>query len=245
MPSYVVTGTSRGLGLHEFIAGHTHKNVHVIEADSKDARALRVNLKNAADTVSKITGGTLDVLINNAALMDYERVDLTLDAFPDAETLEADLMLFFQTNTIGPIHTINAFLPLLLAGTTKKCLTISTTAGSPKVANATNFTTYGGYGISKAALNLAIAKYASRFRDDGVVFLAVTPGMVKTMPGTEEEVNKALEPLVEKFRKRYPHFEGPITVERSVRDILVLLDRAGIADSGKFTHRDGRDGDSI
>ena len=91
----------------------------------------------------------------------------------------------FRTNTLGPIHTINAFLPLLKAGTTKKCLTISSTAGSPKVANTSNFVVSGGYGISKAGLNLAIAKYAARFRDEGIIFLSVTPGMVKTMPGSE------------------------------------------------------------
>lgn len=90
----------------------------------------------------------------------------------------------FRTNTLGPIHTINAFLPLLRAGSTKKCLTISTTAGSPKVANKSNFAIVGGYGISKAGLNLAVAKYAARFREEGIVFLAVTPGMVKTMPGS-------------------------------------------------------------
>ena len=52
------------------------------------------------------------------------------------------------------------------------------------VANKNNFDTFVGYGISKAALNLAIAKYASRFRDEGIIFIALTPGMVKTMPGS-------------------------------------------------------------
>lgn len=61
----------------------------------------------------------------------------------------------------------------------------------------------------------------------------------------DEEVEARLAPLVEMFRKAYPNFEGPITVEQSIRDILAYLDRATIADSGKFTHRDGRDGDHI
>ncbi|KAI0792953.1 NAD-P-binding protein [Irpex lacteus] len=265
MPSYAITGASRGLGLgfikalssspsnvvfaiirsrssasqlEEFIAGQPHNNIRVIEADNLDFHALQ----SAADAVSKVTGGTLDVLINNSALMMAERSALTLDAFPDPETLEQDLVLNFRTNTLGPIHTINAFLPLLRAGSTKKCLTISTTAGSPKVANKSNFAIVGGYGISKAGLNLAVAKYAARFREEGIVFLAVTPGMVKTMPGRSRgQVGTSGGDV----SQGVSNFEGPITVEQSIRDILAYLDRATIADSGKFTHRDGRDGDHI
>ncbi|KAI0700107.1 hypothetical protein BC835DRAFT_480987 [Cytidiella melzeri] len=208
MPSYAITGSSRGLGLgfvrvlsadpdntvfaiirskstagqlEEFVSGHPHKNIHVVEADNNDAQALQ----RAADVVSQTTGGTVDVLINNGALMTHERSGLTLDAFPSPEILEEDLLLYFKTNTIGPIHTVNAFLPLLRAGTTKKVITISTTAGSPKVASTINFANFAGYGISKAAVNLAMAKYAARFRDEGVIFLTITPGMVKTMPGSK------------------------------------------------------------
>lgn len=54
-----------------------------------------------------------------------------------------------------------------------------------------------------------------------------------------------LEPIAQKIRARYPHFEGPITVEQSVTDVLALIDRISIAESGSFVHRDGRDGDSV
>ncbi|KAI0088542.1 hypothetical protein BDY19DRAFT_169452 [Irpex rosettiformis] len=209
MPSYVVTGCSRGLGLGfiraissdpentvfavirdkssaslllDFLTGHPHNNVHVIEADNNDVNALQ----NAAATVSKITGGILDVLINNSALMAHERAGLTLDAFPNPEILENDLVLYFRTNAVGLINTINAFLPLLRAGTTKKCLAISSSLGSPKQTNANDFSTFPGYGMSKAALNLAMAKYASRFRDEGLVFLTINPGLVKTMLGSNQ-----------------------------------------------------------
>ncbi|KAI0088700.1 hypothetical protein BDY19DRAFT_985505 [Irpex rosettiformis] len=268
MPSYVVTGSSRGLGLGfvqaisndptnavfavvrskssasqllDFVAKHSHKNVHIIEANNKDAHALQ----NAADIVSKITGGTLDILINNSALMAHERGGLTLDAFPSPEILEDDLVLYFRTNAVGPIHTINAFLPLLLAGNTKKCIAISTTLGSPKVTNAADFGNYAGYGISKAALNLAIAKYACRFRDQGLLFLSINPGLVKTAQGPKEQVEAFYESRNKINREKNPDFEGAITVERSVGDILAFIDKATIADSGKFVHRDGRDGDSF
>jgi len=227
--------------LQEFVASNPHNKVHILEADSTNATSIQA----AAEHASKITGGKLDVLINNAALMEHERSRLTADAFPSPNTLEEDLMLYFKTNTVGPMHAINAFLPLLRAGTAKKCVVISTTAGSPKVASATNFANFVGYGVSKAGINLAVAKYAARFRDEGIIFFAVTPGMVKTMPGTEEEIEKFLGPITARIRQKYPHFEGPITVEQSVHDVLALIDRITIAESGSFVHRDGRDSDNI
>ena len=60
----------------------------------------------------------------------------------------------------------------------------------------------------------------------------------------DEEIEKVLEPFTAKIRKGYPNYEGPITVERSVGDMISLIDRITIADSGTFIHRDGRDGDS-
>jgi len=184
----------------------------------------------------------LDVLINNAALLVHERGGLTIDAFPDEETLEEDFTLY--TNTLGPIHTINGFIPLLRKGPMKKCIVISTTAGSPKVALQSGITQFVEYGISMAGLNLAVAKFVGRFKEEGLIFVSVTPGMVKTMPGPDEEVDKLLEPFTKKIREGYPDFEGPITVERSVGDMIALIDRITIADSGTFIHRDGRDSDS-
>jgi len=87
MPSYVVVGASRGLGYafikylsqdpsniviglvrnkadtEKAIAEDGLKNVHLFEADVLDVPALR----KAANETSKITGGSLDMLINNAA----------------------------------------------------------------------------------------------------------------------------------------------------------------------------------
>ena len=36
------------------------------------------------------------------------------------------------------------------------------------------------YSISKAALNMAIAKFSAQYAKDGVLFLALSPGMVDT-----------------------------------------------------------------
>ncbi|KAI0340284.1 NAD(P)-binding protein [Trametopsis cervina] len=265
MPSYAITGGSRGLGLalvralsadsdnlvfaivrsatsaeqlHSFVNGHSHKNVHVIEADIGDSTTLI----SAAEQVAKVTSGRLDVLINNAAMVGDERSLLPPDGFPSPEVLEKDLVKFFRLNTIGPIHTINAFLPLLRAGTMKKCVNISSTVASHKITNAVDLDDVIGYGMSKAALNLANAKYAARFRGEGIVFLAVDPGLMKTMPPPQDIyiVN-----LSAKIRSKNPTFEGDITPDTSARDIVALINRATIADSGKFVHRDGTEADDV
>lgn len=73
-----------------------YKNIHVVEIDMDDLKSIQVcasigeisctvlialtHLQKAAETVGKINGGKLDILINNGALMQHERAVVTLDA---------------------------------------------------------------------------------------------------------------------------------------------------------------------
>jgi NAD(P)-dependent dehydrogenase (short-subunit alcohol dehydrogenase family) len=108
MPSYLVTGASRGLG-YEFIrqiakdqsnvviglvrnkaatderlATDGISNVTIIEADITDLDAQR----RAAAETAKLTGGSLDYLINNAAFL-----------FAKSDTMDMiDLYLLFVQN---------------------------------------------------------------------------------------------------------------------------------------------------
>ncbi|EJD04869.1 NAD-binding protein, partial [Fomitiporia mediterranea MF3/22] len=207
MVSYVVVGAPRGIGLdfvqalstdprnkvfavvrnaetasplREFVESEaTSKNVVILQANLTDYNTLKL----AAEEVSKATGGILDVLINNGALVIHEKGMLTIDAFPDEETLEKDFLDFFKTNVVGVTHAINAFLPLLRAGNSKKVLTISSSMGSPRTNLASNHDTLVSYAVSKAALNMVVVKFAARFKQEGFTFLSVSPGLVKTMSG--------------------------------------------------------------
>ncbi|KAL5528167.1 hypothetical protein ACEPAF_7303 [Sanghuangporus sanghuang] len=266
MPSYVVTGASRGLGL-EFVnqlsqspdnvvfglvrnkktadklGALGRRNVYILEADVTDVKAL----KAAAQQVSKVTGGTLDVLINNAAFIDDERNALTLDGYPEGreDLLEQDLLKNFNINVIGVIHATNAFLPLLRSGSVndiKKVVTISSGVGDVLFTLSTGDSVGAPYSISKAAVNLAVAKYAAEYKDQGIVFLAISPGLVSTKEPldqpTEEDLKK-FEAMVASFRKAYPDFAGPITPEESVRAILVVVDKATIENTGAFISHKG------
>ncbi|KLO10723.1 NAD(P)-binding protein [Schizopora paradoxa] len=267
MTSYAVTGSSRGLGLgfvqalaadpsntvfalvrsisaapklHEFVAGHAHKNVHILEADNTNVALI----KSAAEEVAKVTGGTLDVLIANGSLMHHERNKLMLDEFPDDKTLEDDLLTFYKINVIGTIHVINAFLPLLRAGKTKKCIIIGSGVGSHKMARRTEVVDNSGYAMSKAALNIAAVRYASKYRKEGVIFLSMTPGFVRTLSAfrfllAPEEVEKFFSEAEAKVREKFPKYEGAITVEQAVRDQLAVIASVTIDRSGDFVSRTG------
>ncbi|KAL5478782.1 hypothetical protein ACEPAI_2059 [Sanghuangporus weigelae] len=264
MVSYVVIGASRGIGLgfvqslssdpenivfasvrnkstatqlQDFVnsEANNHTNVVVLEADLNDYKSL----KTAAKEVSSATQGKLDVLISNGAL--HERGRWTMDSYPDEETLENDLLSFFKTNVVGTTHAINTFIPLLRDGETKKVLVVSSSMGSTRYALTANISTAGPYAISKAALNMVVAKFATKFRDEGFTFLAVSPGLVKTLPGPPDQVDKIYESLVAQIRQTNPTYPGAISVEQSVKDQLSLLKRITPADTGAFVHANGED----
>ncbi|KAJ7665071.1 hypothetical protein DFH06DRAFT_985760 [Mycena polygramma] len=260
MSSYVVTGASRGIGL-EFVkqlsadgentvfalvrnqttatnlTELSRNNVIVLEADVTDPKALEL----AATAVSRATSGKLDYLINNAAMPHFS--GLPLDQFPSPEALETDLLVNFKNNTISVVHCTNAFLPLLRNGSVKKVITLSSGVAD------TEFTLSGGavgqvgYAISKAALNMVVAKYAAQYKADGFVFLALCPGVVDTSatatgpPSAEAlEEMKLLGPAIAKVA---PHFKGPITTEESVKMQLEVINRWTVEKTGAFVSHFG------
>ncbi|KAI5116184.1 hypothetical protein M0805_009452 [Coniferiporia weirii] len=262
MTSYVVTGASRGLGLgfirqlaaepsntvfalvrdvpgatelHELVASNTYKNIYVLHADLHDYKSINA----AAGEVSKVTGGTLDVLINNGALLHHERNVLPLDKFPDEETLENDMLNFFKTNVIGVTHTLNAFLPLVCAGKTRKAAIITSIMGSPHFAIGTHNMFTGAYSISKAGVNMVFAKYTSAYKDQGITFLAISPGLVKTLRGPKEFVDGFYDQAVEHTHVTIPDF-SVVPIDESVREQLALIEKSSLADTGSFVHYDGK-----
>ena len=86
----------------------------------------------------------------------------------------------FKTNVIGAVLVVNAFLPLLEKGPTKKVVTISSAAGDVDFVLKSGQLNSASYAVSKSAVNMVNAKYAAEFREKGFVFLAISPGFVKT-----------------------------------------------------------------
>ncbi|KAJ9215553.1 hypothetical protein DTO166G4_2923 [Paecilomyces variotii] len=252
MPSYAITGASRGLGF-EFVRQLSQKpgnvviglvrnkaaadlkvqaqglqNVHIIEVDYTDLPSL----KKAAEEVKGLTGGGLDYLINNAALVSHISSSKTLADFDnDFSTMEKDLRDSFDINVLGVIKTINAFLPLIKKGTVKKVITISSGMADLELINDLEIPVGAPYSISKGAVNVAMAKYNAVFKQEGILFLSISPGMVATERATEEvsqEEKEGFDGLAAKFAAYAPDFKRPLTPEESVKAVLSVVEKASV-----------------
>lgn len=95
----------------------------------------------------------------------------------------------FNINVIGVIHTINVFLPLVRAGSAKKVITISSGIGECELTVQAGFSISGPYSISKAAVNMVVAKYAAEYKKDSLIFLALSPGLVNTQESTTKRTS--------------------------------------------------------
>jgi len=71
-------------------------------------------------------------------------------------------------------------MPLVLMGNVKKVVTISSGMGDMELVRKYNISEDGPYSISKAAVNMAVAKFSAKYAKDGVLFLSVSPGVVGT-----------------------------------------------------------------
>lgn len=94
--------------------------------------------------------------------------------------MEKDLLDSFNVNVIGVVKTINTFMPLIQKSAIKKVITISTGMADPDLVNSFEIDNAAPYAISKSATNMTIAKYNALYKKDGVLFLAISPGLVDT-----------------------------------------------------------------
>jgi len=264
MPTYAVVGGSRGVGLeivrqlaanlHNTVfatARNTEKSVHLAkvakEAPAKNVVVLRADvvdhrsLKAAAEQVAQATGGSLDVLIHNAAKMDYANGNLyhTLTEFESMDTLDAEFIEAFKVNTLGAVHSVDAFLPLLRAGGTKKIVVISTGGGERDVVWKTRLIGTAAYSVTKCAENMVMTKYAAELADEGFVVAAISPGNVDVSgtapspPSVEELAD--LKRVMDRVRKQIPNYpDKPLTPEQSVKKVLEIVDALGPEDTASF-----------
>lgn len=94
--------------------------------------------------------------------------------------LEQDLLDFFKINVIANVHLFNVFLPLILKGETKKVVALSSGLADLKPIIKHDIDHAASYSISKAALNVAVAKFSAQYAKDGILFMSICPGSVNT-----------------------------------------------------------------
>ncbi|UKZ69226.1 uncharacterized protein TrAtP1_010236 [Trichoderma atroviride] len=242
MPSYVVTGSSKGLGyaLVKVLASNPLNtviglvrdptvtrarldadgifNVHVVAADISDGTAVR----NAAEETKRFLGGAgLDVLINNAA---YVSVTTALTSLKDFEhntqTVLEEAQKSFDINVSGVAQTVFAFLPLLREGKMKKIVGISSGMGDIDLINGVNLANAAPYAVSKAALSTMFAKFNAAYQDEELLFFTICPGLVDTAEGnttlSSDDLSR-LQIMNAKFEEYAPGFKAadPITAAES------------------------------
>lgn len=112
--------------------------------------------------------GDIDVLINNASTLGSTPLQLLLDS--SCEDLEHVL----QTNLMGPFRLTKAILPHMLLKDSGLIVNISSDAA------VSAYPTWGGYSVSKAALDHLSRIWAEELKETGIRILSIDPGDMHT-----------------------------------------------------------------
>jgi NAD(P)-dependent dehydrogenase (short-subunit alcohol dehydrogenase family) len=228
MPSALITGANRGLGLEfarQYLAdgwqvyaacrdpSSASELRRLADASGHNLRILTLDVTNPASVKAaavKLDGQAIDLLLNNAGIggprgqtignIDYEAWANVLDA-----------------NTMGPMRVSEAFVDHVARSERKLIVTL--TSGMGSLADNTS----GGsiaYRSSKAAVNMVMRSLAHDLAPFGITCVVVNPGWVRTDMGG-------------------PH--ATLTPTESVMMLRRLIETLGPAQSGKFFNYDGRE----
>ena len=228
MPSTLITGANRGLGL-EFARQYAEAGwqVYATCRDPSSASALRrladasggnveimaldvTDLASIKAAAAHLKDRPIDVLLNNAGVGGPRRQaigNIDYDAWADV----------LDVNTLGPLRVSEAFVDNVARSERKLIVTLTSGMGS------IDENTSGGsfaYRSSKAAVNMVMRSLAIDLAPRGITCLVLNPGWVQTDMGG-------------------PH--GNQTPAESIAKMRRLIDGFGQKHSGKFFNHDGRE----
>ncbi|TLD14261.1 uncharacterized protein PgNI_04411 [Pyricularia grisea] len=268
MPSYVITGASRGIGwalLENASRSQENKvvglvrdkatvdkrvadelkdrsNITIIQADLVDYAAL----ERAAKQTAELTGGSLDYLIANGAMMGFTDV-YDVENYVKYNGVEGAVKYLrdsLETNVVGNFNLYSLFTPLILKGEKKKVLSVSSGHADLSLVTEYGLDASVAYAASKAAHNMITGKFHARYAKDGVLFISVCPGTVDTLDysGLNEGQQAAMGNMQAIFKKYQPEWSGPKSASDSAAQLLKILDESTIeAKGGKYFSHTGTD----
>lgn len=189
MPSILITGCNRGLGL-EFARQYAEAGWEVIATARDPSTAPELSALSAAHAnlrVEKLDvmrledigalrerlgARPIDVLLNNAGILG----DRQKQSFTELDYAEFEAVL--RTNTYAPLAMARAFLENVAASEQKKIVVI--TSGLSSIEAAIRFGSLPYYRISKAGVNMAMRVLQAEVRPRGIRVGILAPGMVDT-----------------------------------------------------------------
>ncbi len=222
MPSILISGANRGLGL-EFAKQYAAAGwqVHGTARDPDLATALkaikgdvRVHALNVADKRSTdqlalaLQGVPLDIVIANAGVAGPR--GMSIEAVDRDSWLET-----LAVNTVAPVALASALKRNLDKGKQKKLIAISSGLGS--IANNTSGGLYV-YRSAKAALNAVWHSLAVDLAGAGYICVVIAPGWVRTDMGGAE---------------------APLDAETSIAGMRRVIDGLTPAQNGSFLNYEG------
>lgn len=222
MPTVLVTGANRGIGL-TLARQYAAEGWKVLATCRDPAAATELNaLKGDVHTMAlEVTDDravaslsdalrheAIDVLFNNAGVAGREAGTLgSIDSEVWMQTL--------RINTVAPIKLAEAFVEQVAASGQKKMAFVTSLLGS--IERNTAGGRYG-YNSSKAALNMAAKSLSVDLKDRGISIILLHPGHVRTDMGGPT---------------------APVTPEDSAAGMREVVAGFAAKDSGAFRNFDG------
>ncbi|KAI0783046.1 putative short-chain dehydrogenases/reductase [Abortiporus biennis] len=244
MPSYLITGASRGIGLglvqqllknpeNQVIATarnpSSSKGLQELREQYPDNKRLITltldvskpeDIKKAAEDAEKLLPGGLDVLINNAAIL--SNVLATVDEIDTTEFMEE-----LRINIVAVLEILRVFKPLVSKSTHKKIIVISSVAGSLELAP--QYPAVGlTYAVTKAGVNMLARRWGKVYQNEGITTILIHPGWVATDMGLDG---------YEVLKKSMP--KPPISVEESAIGIVKVIEETKFSDTVLFLSNEG------
>ena len=218
MPTVLITGAARGLGL-DFVKQYAAKGWKVLACARQpdglkavkgdiQAHSLEVTDYAAVKALARtLSGEAIDVLICNAGISGREAGDLgSIDPAVWRET--------FEVNALAPLMMAEAFVEPVARSQQKKMIAISSRLGSITHNDGARY----AYRASKTALNMEWQSLSKDTAGKGLISVVLHPGWVQTDMG-----GKA----------------ATLTIEQSVPAMVKVIDGLKPADNGRFINYDG------
>jgi NAD(P)-dependent dehydrogenase (short-subunit alcohol dehydrogenase family) len=224
MPSILITGANRGLGLEfarqyagagyrVFATARAPQQARELQDLATRERALSVHALDVTDAASigalarELNGEAIDILLNNAGVMGPKRQSL-------GQIDYAGMLDTLRVNAIAPLQIAEAFVEQVARSERKMMVAITSGMGSIDDSSGG----YYAYRASKAALNMSYHNLALDLKARGIIAFVINPGWVQTDMGGSR---------------------APLPVEASIAAMRKVFDSMTLEQSGSFMNYKG------